>query len=451
MNRLVDSSLLAWKSAPRRRVLLVRGARQVGKTYAVRQLGKSFEHFVEINFERDFEVKSFFEGSIDPEVICQKLSIYARKPIAAGRTLVFFDEVQAFPPALHSLRFFHESMPELHVVSAGSLLEFALGEIPSQGVGRQTSLYMYPMCFPEFLMAVGEERLGDAIGGALARGEALDEPFHRRCLDHARVHMILGGMPAVVSEYAASRDVEACQGILDDLLQFLRDDFVKYRTRVASSKLEETLSSVARQAGGKFSHTRAAGGSPIAGHKAALSLLVKAGLVHLACHTGSRGVPLGAYKNEKKFKAFPFDTGLYQRMLNLDLSHHIVKDSVRLVNEGALAEAYAGVELIAGMPKHLKAEIYYWHREARGSHAEVDYVIDRRGSVVPVEVKAGGRGAMKSMHVFLDEGLAERGIRLSQENFGKVNGIEIVPFYAASWVPGGDSISEHGDCPADAG
>jgi hypothetical protein len=442
MNRLIDSALLDWKSTPRRRVLLVRGARQVGKTFAVRELGKSFENYVEINFERDIEVTSFFEGSIDPEAICRKLSIFARKPLIPGRSLLFFDEIQAFPPALHALRFFHESIPDLHVVSAGSLLEFALSEIPSQGVGRLTSLHMHPLCFPEFLMALGEKRLGEAIGKAAKSGMPLDEPFHRRGLDLARLHMIIGGMPAVVAEYAASHDATVCQKILEDLLQFLRDDFGKYRTRVAGAKLDDTLMSVAHQAGGKFKYTIAAGESPIAGHKEALALLVKAGLVHRACHTAARGLPLGAQKDDKKFKVFPLDAGLYQRMLNLDLSSHIIKDPARLVNEGPLAEVYAGIELVAGMPAHLKAEIYYWHREVPGSHAEVDYVIAHRGSVTPLEVKSSGKGAMKSMHVFLGEGRAPRGIRLSQENFGKIADIDIAPFYAGSWITGADTMQK---------
>lgn len=153
MRRYIDKYLLQWKQDPNRKALLVRGARQVGKTYSIRQLGKTFKNYLEINFEEEKPIKQFFLGSLAPETICQKLSAYFSVHIIPGETLLFFDEIQSCPQALSSLRFFREKMPDLHLAAAGSLLEFVLSEIPSQGVGRIHSLFMYPMSFDEFLLA----------------------------------------------------------------------------------------------------------------------------------------------------------------------------------------------------------------------------------------------------------------------------------------------------------
>ncbi|HQM86058.1 MAG TPA: AAA family ATPase, partial [bacterium] len=159
MERFFFDKLLEWKDNIDRLVLLVRGARQVGKTYLIRELGKTFDNFIEINFEMDKDVAIFFDGSLDPVLIAEKISIFSGKPIVPGRTLLFFDEIQSCPNALRSLRFFYEKMSELHVVAAGSLLEFALSEIPSFGVGRIESLFLYPMTFFEFLNAMDEQQL----------------------------------------------------------------------------------------------------------------------------------------------------------------------------------------------------------------------------------------------------------------------------------------------------
>ncbi len=322
----------------------------------------------------------------------------------------------------------------MHVVGAGSLLEFALAEIPSQGVGRLTSLFMYPMCFREFLWAMGEEGLAGAIEQAVVSKTPLEKAFHSRASDHLRMHMLLGGMPAIVSEYVERRDVLSCIKLLDDLNLFMRADFNKYKTRISPAKLEETMDSVVRQSGRKFKFTEAAGNSPISGYKDALGLLVKAGVVYRACHTAAKGPPLGAQKNDKKFKAILFDTGIFQRVLQLDLSTFITLVPDKLINEGALAELYAGVELIAGMPSHMRPELFYWHRESPASNAEVDYVISLGGHIVPIEVKAATRGGMKSMHLFLDEHPDTKGIRLSLENFGSHDRISIVPLYAACFL-----------------
>ncbi len=304
MLRKIDAHFAEWKSRVDRKVLLVRGARQVGKTYSIREFGKTFGSFIEINFEREPEVKTFFKGSLDPIGICQKIAIYKGMVFEPGASLLFFDEIQSCPDALRSLRFFFEQMPRLHVVAAGSMLEFALEQIPSFGVGRITSLFMYPMSFLEFLRATGDGPLADHVAKN-ALTSPLDEVFHAKLLDSMRIHMILGGMPAVVEKYRVSRDVMQCQSLLDDLLLTFRDDFAKYKKRAPVIKLNEVMSAVALQTGTKFKYANISTETSAAGLKDALELLVLAGLAYKVFHTSAHGIPLGGKSTPKSSKCFP--------------------------------------------------------------------------------------------------------------------------------------------------
>lgn len=429
MKRTIESRLLAWKQEPGRKVLLVRGARQVGKTYSIRELGKTFSYFVEVNFEENPDLRVFFQDSLNPVRLCEKLAAYFSTPIVAGETLLFFDEMQSCPEALSALRFFHEKMPNLHVVGAGSLLELALAEIPSLGVGRITSLFMHPLTFEEFLLATGEEALlGVAVNADAAH--PVDEPFHRRLVDLVRTYQLVGGMPAVVKSYAESHDLSSCFKILDDLVTTLEDDFKKYRKRVPVARLAEVFRSIVLQAGGKFKYASVDSASSNHALKDALQLLVQAGLAHRVVHTHARGIPLGAQVDEKKFKVILFDVGIHQRLLGLDVPAHLTAGEMELVNRGSIAEVFAGLELIGNHPSHIRTALHYWHREARGSNAEVDYVIQQGADIVPVEVKAGTKGQMQSMYLFMDERNLKRGIRASLENFAAYDRVQTIPLYA---------------------
>jgi hypothetical protein len=429
MQRNIESRLLAWKQDPYRKVLLVRGARQVGKTYSIRELGRTFRHFVEVNFEETPDIHVFFRDSLNPVRLCEKLSAYFSAHIVAGETLLFFDEIQACPEALSALRFFHEKMPELHVVGAGSLLEFALAEIPSQGVGRISSLYMYPLTFGEYLMAMGEEGLIGVVEHA-GPEHPVDAPFHRRLVDLVKSYQLIGGMPAAVRSYAEKRDLSICLKILDDLVMSLEDDFKKYRKRAPVGRLSEVFRSVVLQAGAKFKYSSVNSASSPQALKDALHLLLKAGLAHRVVHTHARGLPLGAQVDDKKFKVILFDIGIHQRLLGLDVQGHLTADDLDLVNRGSIAEVFTGLELVGNHPSHMKSALYYWHREARGSNAEVDYVIQRGADIVPVEVKAGTKGQMQSMYRFMNERKLKKGIRVSLENFAEYDRVETIPLYA---------------------
>ena len=429
-SRKIDADLSAWNKEHGRKVLLLRGARQVGKSSAVRQLGKRFEYFLEVNFEEDKEVRAFFEGgSLSPKPICEQLSIRYGVPIVPGKTLLFFDEIQACIPAISSLRFFYEKMPELHLVAAGSLLEFALEEIPSFGVGRITSMFMYPFSFYEFLGALGEDLLLQAIRGADC-ANPLHEVIHRKAVDLLKRFLIVGGMPEAVARYVNTGDLLQVQTILNSLLVSLKNDFAKYGKKVPTLLLNEVFESVARQADGKFVYEKAAVQASNAQVKQALELLLMSGLIVSVTHTAANGIPLGSEINPKIRRMFMLDTGLFQCVSGLDMSRIFVSNDFKTVNRGAMAEIFVGLELMKNSSPYRPFPLYFWQREKRQSSAQIDFLVQRGEHIRPIEVKAGTQGSMQSLRMFIQEKKIERGIRTSLENFARYENIEVYPMYA---------------------
>lgn len=431
MKRFVDDHLLQWKHNQRRKVLLVRGARQVGKTYSVRELGKSFPYYAEINFDETPAIKELFIQSLSVQQIIERLAIVTGTPVKPGETLLFLDEIQACPQALSALRYFQERLPALHVVAAGSLLEFALSEIPSMGVGRLHSLFMYPLSFIEYLFASEQEALYRTVMDHPV-SVPLESIIHNKLLDRLKIFYLTGGLPGVVDHYLKTHDLLQCQELLQDIATSYEDDFAKYKKRVPVARLREVFQSIVAQEGHKFSYTRVDSDSYHKALKEALDLLILAGLAYKVPHSSCRGIPLGATINPKHFKMLPFDIGIAQRIIGLDLSEIVLQSQEKLVNRGTMAEVFCGLELIHSRPGNTKPELFYWHRESRGSQAELDYVIAGRSNVLPVEVKAGSKGQMQSMNLFLKEHNLPKGIRISQENFSVYDHIQVLPLYAVS-------------------
>ncbi len=432
MRRAILSILKNWKSAKNRKVLILRGARQVGKTYIVRELAKDFDYFLEVNFEKDTDVKHFFEQNLDPVRICTNLSAYYGIPVTDGKTLLFFDEIQSCSKAIQSLRFFYESKPGLHVIAAGSLLEFVLEDLTSWGVGRIRSLYMYPMSFDEFLLANNEDALIELKKNA-SELNPLNQAFHEKLKDYLKKFLIIGGMPEAIQAFISNKtDINAIQNILADITISYNDDFAKYKSRVSVLHLREVMESVVKQSGGKYIYSKAGQMLNSIQAKEAINLLEMAGLVYKVYHTSGEGIPLGAGTNYKKFKTLLHDVGIFQQLSGLRLSKLLIANNVDMLNKGNIAETFAGLELIKYSDVHEKKQLFYWHREKRGSGAEVDYVIEMNGEVVPVEVKSGSTGKMQSMHRFLEEKKTPWGIRLSLENFSAYDKIRVIPLYAVS-------------------
>jgi len=433
LKRKIDQDLLEWKKDPFHKPLLLRGARQVGKSSAVRELSRHFDFFLEINFEEQKRVHSLFSGDLAPKELCENLSVLYKMPVIPGKTLLFFDEIQSSLPAISSLRFFHEKLPQLHLVAAGSLLEFALEELPSFGVGRVRTLFMYPFSFDEFLLAMKEKPLLQVKHNASVQNP-LNEVMHQKLLYYLKRFLVLGGMPEVIVQYAQTQDLLACQLILDDLIISLKADFTKYKKRVPPARLSELFGSVARQTGYKFIFSQASAGSNHHQTKEALELLIMAGLVIPVTHSSANGIPLGAERNEKKRKMLVFDTGIYQRLLGLEISDILFQDNFSMVNKGAIAELFVGLELVKASSCFQQQSLFYWQREALNSNAEVDYLIQLNQEIIPVEVKSGTRGSMQSLFLFLDEKKRPYGIRFSLENYSAYDRVRTCPLYAVSEV-----------------
>ncbi len=428
-----EKDLQVWRTSSHRKPLLLRGARQVGKTALVRNFSKQFQYFVEINFEQDKDAHRIFEGrNLDPVQLCEQISVLYGIPIIPGQTLLFLDEIQSCLPAISSLRFFYEKNPGLHLIAAGSLLEFALSELPSFGVGRISSMFLYPFSFEEFLIASGEDILHKAIIKADPENP-LNEAVHNKALGYYKKFLVMGGMPEIVSAYLSDNaDILSCQTLLDDLINTYEDDFVKYKKRFPASSVREVFRSVACQNGSKFIYERASDELSRLPVKNALELLSMAGLIIPVTHTSANGIPLGAEVNIMRRKYLITDSGIFQRLAGLKVSDILIKDDFDLINKGSLAELSVGLELVKSAPYSQRQELYYWQREARNSQAEVDYLIERNGKIIPIEVKSGTKGSMQSLFIFIDEKKINKGIRASLENFTKYEKIDVIPVYAIS-------------------
>ena len=449
IERAIDTLLLEWKNSSSLKPLLLRGARQVGKSRAVQHLGETFDHFIEVNFEKRPEVKEIFAKIHDAHELVNNLSMLYNKPVEAGKTLLFLDEIQSSPDAIKSLWTFKENFPDLHVIAAGSLLEFALKEMSSFGVGRIRSLFVYPFSFDEFLVAEGKSAWIRAKQAANSKTPLLTA-FHNDLVQHYRTFLMVGGMPASVAAWVTSHDYRQCQTELDDIQLTYYDDFSKYAKKVDPTLLRNTLQSVILQIGSKFMYSKVEGAYRAEEVKKALNLLCDAGIIKRVSHTAANGLPLGAETNEKFRKYVYLDSGLLLRILDMDLGSErqlteliLAGTAEDLVNKGGLTEMVLGWEMIKYNNPRSQHDLYYWENTAEGTRSEVDYIIARDLKVLPIECKAGVSGKMKSLHLFMRQKHLTDAVRCSLENFALLENrdkqqtdtiyrIQIVPLYAIS-------------------
>lgn len=447
--RLIDKYLLEWASRNNHKPLLLRGARQVGKSTAVQELSKKFDSFVEINFEKQPKYKALFKDDLDVKRIVPQISAMYGTSIKPGKTLLFLDEIQECPQAIMALRFFKEDMPELHVIAAGSLLEFALKQLPTFGVGRIHSMFMYPMTFDEFLDANGQQLLIEARNQASV-DNPLPEPLHDKLLELLRTYMLVGGMPEAVKTWVKYHDFVRCQEVQDDIVVTYEDDFTKYKKNVDPILLRQTLRSAAVQATKKFVYSKVGSDYKTAEVKKSIELLALAGIIHPVIHTDANGLPLGSEEDKSYQKILLIDTGLMLRLLNMSLgdiseltTQILTASAADLVNKGPMAELIVGLEMLHHKSPNIRHDLYYWVRHAKNSQAEVDYISNYLQVVVPIEVKANTQGGMKSLWSFMRDKKIHFAIRCSMENFGKFDYVDnednaevrhvwICPIYAIS-------------------
>lgn len=449
IERPIDALLLEWKNSAVRKPLLLRGARQVGKSWAVEHLGETFDYFIEVNFEKRPEMLDVFQKIHDVHELAATLGMYYNTPVIPDRTLLFFDEIQKSADAIQSLWSFKEDYKELHVVAAGSLLEFALQDLPSFGVGRIRSLFVYPFSFDEFLVAEGKADWVKAKQEANTEKPLLT-PLYNDLVQHFRTFLMVGGMPASVATWVTTHDYSQCQAELDDIQLTYYDDFPKYAKKVDPTLLRNTLQSVVMQIGDKFTYSEVDGGYRADDVKKALKLLCDAGIIKRVSYTSGNGLPLGAEVNDKFRKYIYLDSGLLLRILDLDfggarqLTERIIAGtSEDLVNKGGLAEMVLGWELVKYNNPRMQHDLFYWENTAEGTRSEVDYIIARDLKVLPIECKAGTSGKMKSMYEFMHQKHLAEAIRCSLENFSEleridkkdqdaVRHVQIVPLFAIS-------------------
>lgn len=429
--RKIDEELEQWRLSEDFKPLILRGARQVGKSAAVNNLANKFEHYIEINFDEMPQFQSIFEQNRQVEEICQVLSAITNTPIEEGKTLLFFDEIQACLPAISILRYFYEKKPHLHVIAAGSLLEFALERLPSFGVGRVRSLFVFPFSFNEFLLANNESILAQTLLSASSQ-KPLAEAIHVKLIKYYKTFLMVGGMPEAVKQYQQTQDFLKVQQVLDDLIISMEADFTKYKNRVPSSRIQEIFRSVVAQMGHKFTYSTGVTSLTNVQIKEGLELLKMAGLIIPVMHSACNGIPLGAQVNPKFQKYLLFDSGIFQRLLGLNLGEYLLGNDFDSINKGAIAELSVGLELIKNQSPTQQHLLYYWQREAKNSQAEVDYVIQKNEAVIPIEIKAGRKGSMQSLFLFLKEKQKPMGVRFSLENFSEIPSVQIYPLYAVN-------------------
>lgn len=428
MKRDLIQELNEWRVDPFRKPLILRGARQVGKSWLVEEFAKSFSSFVKINFEKQPEATAFFEGDLDIPVLLEKLHLYTGKKIKPGGTLLFLDEVQLCERAIIALRYFKEELPELHVIAAGSLIDFSLKKIGIP-VGRVQFLYLHPFSFGEFLTALGKQELRDY----LKRGD-IDPVLHNKVMEDVKTYFWLGGMPAVIQAWLAKRDFQVCLNIQDEIIVTYKQDFEKYSKGRLIEKVETVFNAVPEHLGEKFVYTKVDPDLRPYIFKEALDCLKKAGIVHIVYHSSAQGIPLAAGKDNKRFKVYFFDIGLAQRILGLDLKQWMITP-LNIKHVGAIAEQFVAQEYIAYTAIKQPGELYYWHREERSSNAEVDFLFLVNGRMVPVEVKSGKTGSLRSLQLFLESHPHSAwGVKISEQPLSKNHQLLSIPFYGMEYL-----------------
>lgn len=401
MKRNCIENLNKWFSRASRKPLVLRGARQVGKSTLVRLFSASIQYtLIEINLEQHKDLNLIFE-ELDIENIILNLQSVAKQKIGPS-TILFLDEIQATPHALAALRYFYELKPEIPVIAAGSLLEFALKDHSfSMPVGRVEYLFIEPMTFLEYLLEI-DPYLHDALT-QFEIGKPLPQQTHINLIKRQREFMLIGGMPEAIKIFSLSRSFDEVTIVQNSICNTYIDDFSKYAKNKDLADLQTMFRTIPRVIGNKIKYTNL-----LRDHKSAhvatlLELLVKARLINKIYASDLSGVPLLSGINPKIFKLLFLDVGLLARLLGTDITELTNNYNRNLLNEGSLAEQYIGQHLNLDKTMQTPPEIFYWLREAKNSNAEIDYAIAKGSLIVPIEVKSGMSGSLKSLHQLMCE------------------------------------------------
>ncbi len=432
MKRTLEDELIQWKNRRERLPILLRGARQVGKSYLVEEFGKKyFEDLAVIDFEKDPLLKEIFSVR-DPQEILNSLEFVLKKAIKEGKTLLFLDEIQNCPEAIISLRYFKEKLPGLHIIAAGSLLEFLLhDENFSFPVGRVEFLYLHPFSFIEFLEATSPFAAKKIFQYSISTPPTNLE--HQEYIKEIRKYLFVGGMPAAIQSSIEEKTLLEAQRVHRRILQAYESDFGKYAKKTQHKYLELIFQKAPTLITQVLKYSRIDNDVRSRDLKPALDLLCQAGLLQKIYATSAAGLPLHSHQKIDKFKLQYLDIGLLQTKTKVDAEFFFQKEILQ-INAGSLAEQFVGQELLAYAPPYENEPLLFWERN-QGGLAEVDFVISFKSYLFPIEVKAGSTGSLRSLQLFLKEKKALFGIRISEHPLSFYDNVLSVPFYLLSRLP----------------
>lgn len=425
MKRHAFTALRAWKDDPARKPLVLRGARQVGKTWLLREFGRSeYEKVVYVNCQRDPSVAAVFAGDLDAARILRGLEIAARDTIEPTTALLIIDEIQDVPPALTSLKYFQEERPDIHLATAGSLLGLAMRADASFPVGNVNFLDLHPMDFDEFLRGVGEQQLADLV---LQQDWDLLDTFRDRLIEMLRLYMFVGGMPEAVLRRAGGASTDVVRAVQRDILRGYENDFAKYATAAESRRIAQVWQSMPAQLARenkRFVFDQVRKGARARHFEDAIQWLADAGLVHRVTRYTKPANPIRTYEDRSVFRLFLHDVGLLGALSQLDPAVLLQAAGIFEEFKGALTEQYVLQQIIAARNE----EPMYWAAE-RGA-AEIDFAIERAKGLVPIEVKAAENLRSKSLRSYIDRFHPPEALRFSLANFREQEDMINVPLYA---------------------
>lgn len=431
MERLLFSQLVKWKDKKKRKPLIIQGARQVGKTWLMKEFGKRcFEQVVYINFENNERMKNVFEADYDIKRIISALRIEHGKNFGADNTLLIFDEIQEVPKALTSLKYFCENAPEYAIVAAGSLLGVAMHEGTSFPVGKVDFLHLYPLNFHEFLLAIGEMALAQLLE---QQDFELINSFSSKYIDLLRKYYYVGGMPEVVQCYVDTDDMQEVRNIQKELLLYYENDFSKHAPKETVPRIQMVWNSIPAQLAKenrKFIYGMVREGARAKDFELAIQWLEDCGLIHKCYRVRKPGMPLISYVEMNSFKLFMSDIGLLTAKGNLPAK--VLLEGNRIFEEfkGALTEQFVAQELCSA-----EYELYYYSTE--NSSGEIDFMIQHNCHCIPIEVKAEENLKARSLRAFCDKFNPDVAIRTSMSNYREQDWMNNVPLYAfLSYIKG---------------
>jgi len=427
MKRDLYKSLVSWKNAPNRKPLILQGARQVGKTWLMKEFGKNeFEYVVYLNFEGSERLKSLFVPDFDIKRILSIIEIEVNHKIQRDKTLLIFDEIQEAEKGLTALKYFCEQSPEHYIVAAGSLLGVSLQKNTSFPVGKVDFLRMYPISFLEFLENVGQSLLKEHLE---AQNWPVIEVFHDKLVALLRLYYFIGGMPEAVNSYIQQGDLREVRAIQEKILLGYENDFAKYAPIEIVPKIRlvwHTLISQLARENRKFMYGQIKKGARAKDFETAIQWLTDAGMVLKVSHVGKPTLPLNAYADMDVFKLFLLDIGLLNALAKIDPKILLEKNNILTEFKGALTEQFVAQQL------KINHELYYW--TATNATAEIDFLIQSQNGIIPIEVKAEENLKSKSLKVFVEKYMPVTAIRASMSPFRVQDWMTNVPLYGVSTV-----------------